>query len=199
MSLLPENKYQTILISLKEKIRMARRRASLKVNRELLGVYWEIGNVILTEQKEQGWGAKIIDKLAVDLKSEFPDLRGLSTRNLKYMRAFAESYPDFGIVQQEAAQIQNVENQGNAIVQGALAQTGENAQYEFVQGMLAQLSWYHHITLLDKVKMISRVILIVDFPLGALPQVLVQKTKILVKVLQLNFGKLLLLQNLYRF
>lgn len=152
MSLLPENNYQNILKSLKEKIRMARMRASLKVNRELLGVYWEIGNVILAEQKEQGWGAKIIDKLAADLKSEFPDLTGLSTRNLKYMRAFAESYPNFGIVQQGAAQMQNIENQGNEFVQGALAQTGDNAQYQFVQGMLAQLSWYHHITLLDKVK-----------------------------------------------
>ena len=152
MSLLPENNYQNILKSLKEKIRMARMRASLKVNRELLGVYWEIGNVILAEQKEQGWGAKIIDKLAADLKSEFPDLTGLSTRNLKYMRAFAESYPNFGIVQQGAAQMQNIENQGNEFVQGALAQTGDNAQYQFVQGMLAQLSWYHHITILDKVK-----------------------------------------------
>ena len=152
MSLLPENNYQNILKSLKEKIRVARMRASLKVNRELLGVYWEIGNVILAEQKEQGWGAKIIDKLAADLKSEFPDLTGLSTRNLKYMRAFAESYPNFGIVQQGAAQMQNIENQGNEFVQGALAQTGDNAQYQFVQGMLAQLSWYHHITLLDKVK-----------------------------------------------
>ena len=152
MSLLPENNYQNILKSLKEKIRVARMRASLKVNRELLGVYWEIGNVILAEQKEQGWGAKIIDKLAADLKSEFPDLTGLSTRNLKYMRAFAESYPNFGIVQQGAAQMQNIENQGNEFVQGALAQTGDNAQYQFVQGMLAQLSWYHHITILDKVK-----------------------------------------------
>lgn len=152
MSLLPENNYQNILINLKEKIRMARMRASLKVNRELLGVYWEIGNVILAEQKEQGWGAKIIDKLAADLKSEFPDLKGLSTRNLKYMRAFAESYPNFVIVQQGATQTENIENQDNSIVQGVLAQTSDNAQYEFVHGMLAQLSWYHHITLLDKVK-----------------------------------------------
>jgi predicted nuclease of restriction endonuclease-like (RecB) superfamily len=152
MSLLPDNNYQNILISLKEKIRSARMRASLKVNHELLGVYWEIGKVILAEQKEHGWGAKIIDKLAADLKSEFPDLKGLSTRNLKYMRAFAEAYPKFAIVQQEVAQIQNTENQPNVIVQGTLAQFGDNAPPEFVQGMLAQLSWYHHITLLDKVK-----------------------------------------------
>ena len=152
MSLLPENNYQNILTSLKEKIRMARIRASLKVNRELLGIYWEIGTVILAQQKEQGWGAKIIDKLAADLKSEFPDLKGLSTRNLKYMRAFAEAYPNFVFVQPDAAQIQNIEKQGSLFVQGALAQIGDNPQQEFVQGMLAQLSWYHHITLLDKIK-----------------------------------------------
>ena len=136
MSLLPDNKYQHILTNLKEKIRSARMRASLKVNYELLSVYWEIGNVILDQQKEQGWGAKIIDKLAVDLNTEFPDFKGLSTRNLKYMRAFAEAYPDFAIVQVAPAQIQSNENQDVTIVRVALA----------------QLSWYHHQTLLDKVK-----------------------------------------------
>ncbi len=152
MSLLPDNNYQNILVSLKEKIKTARMRSSLKVNHELLGVYWEIGKVILAEQKERGWGAKIIDKLAADLKSEFPDLKGLSTRNLKYMRAFAEAYPDFVIVKKGEAIIQNIENQYNTFVQGQLAQNEGNTHHEFVQGILAQLSWYHHITLLDKVK-----------------------------------------------
>lgn len=60
---------------------------------------------ILQQQKKEGWGAKVIDRLAADLKSEFPDLKGLSLRNLKYMRVFAEAWPFFGIVQQLAAQL----------------------------------------------------------------------------------------------
>jgi predicted nuclease of restriction endonuclease-like (RecB) superfamily len=127
--------YTGILADLKEKISQARSQAILTVNRQLLSLYWEVGNTILNQQKEEGWGAKIIDRLASDLRSEFPDMKGLSTRNLKYMRAFAEAYPDFVI-----------ENQ---IVQGSPAQIAEN---QFVQAPLAQLSWYHHITLLDKVK-----------------------------------------------
>ncbi len=145
-----QSDYINILNTLKEKIRQARIRASVAVNVELLQLYWEIGNTILELQKEEGWGAKIIDKLAIDLKMEFSDFKGLSVRNLKYMRAFAEAYP--AIVQPTAAQIQSPDNQKDKIVQGGLAQIENSSQNGFVQGMLAQLSWYHHITLLDKVK-----------------------------------------------
>jgi len=145
--------YINILNTLKEKIRQARIKASVAVNIELLKLYWEIGNTILELQKEEGWGAKIIDKLAIDLKMEFSDFKGLSVRNLKYMRAFAEAYPAFStIVQPTAAQLQSPNNQKDIIVQGELAQLENTTQNEFVQGTLAQLSWYHHITLLDKVK-----------------------------------------------
>ena len=81
MSQLPDN-YHQILTKLKDKISSARRRASLLVNYEIIAVYWEIGNEILSRQKEQGWGAKIIDRLALDLKMEFPDFKGLSNRNI---------------------------------------------------------------------------------------------------------------------
>jgi len=66
---------------------------------------WHIGRDILTRQEEQGWGAKIIDRLAMDLRRAYPDMTGLSPRNLKYMRAFAEAWPEEPIVQQAAAQI----------------------------------------------------------------------------------------------
>jgi len=68
-------------------------------------LYWGIGRDILARQKEQGWGAKIIDRLAADLRQEFPEVTGFSPRNLKYMRALAEAWPDEPIVQQLAAQI----------------------------------------------------------------------------------------------
>ena len=99
------NDYDTFLKGLKERVRAAQLRASLAVNRELVLLYWGIGRDILARQKEHGWGAKIIDRLAADLRQEFPEVTGFSPRNLKYMRAFAEAWPDEPIVQQLAAQI----------------------------------------------------------------------------------------------
>jgi predicted nuclease of restriction endonuclease-like (RecB) superfamily len=68
-------------------------------------LYWDIGRAILDRQEQEGWGTKVIDRLSADLRREFPDMQGLSPRNLKYMRAFAASWPDRQIVQQVAAQI----------------------------------------------------------------------------------------------
>ncbi|PVD51082.1 hypothetical protein DC498_16845 [Terrimonas sp.] len=144
--------YTVILASLKEKIRQARLHAALTVNKALLEVYWEIGNTILQQQKKEGWGTKVIDRLIADLKLEFADMKGLSPRNIKYMRAFAEAWPSFPFLQPSAPQIEGVENQSPAIVQAPLAQTEDPGSPSIVQADLAQLSWYHHITLLDKVK-----------------------------------------------
>lgn len=80
-------------------------RAALAVNRELVLLYWQIGREILGRQKQEGWGAKVIARLAQDLKQEFPEMKGLSSRNLNYMRAFAEGWSDESIVQQVVAQI----------------------------------------------------------------------------------------------
>ncbi|TEA77521.1 PDDEXK nuclease domain-containing protein [Allopusillimonas ginsengisoli] len=108
--------YADWLADLKRRIDTAQQRAALAVNRELVGLYWHIGRDILARQAEQGWGAKVIDRLAHDLRTAFPDIKGFSPRNLKYMRAFAETWPD----------------------------------ESFVQEVLAQLPWYHHLALLDK-------------------------------------------------
>lgn len=124
---LVNNEYQKLLSELKEKIRHSRLKAAVAVNYELLKIYWEIGTTILEQQKKQGWGAKIIDRLAADLKLEFPDFKGLSIRNLKYMRAFAQAYPDFQIVQASPAQLQQEQkNLPGIIVQAPLAQLKVN-------------------------------------------------------------------------
>ena len=68
-------------------------------------LYWQIGRDILVSQAEQGWGAKVIDRLAEDLRAAFPDMKGFSPRNLKYMRAFAQSWPDAEFVQEVLAQL----------------------------------------------------------------------------------------------
>jgi predicted nuclease of restriction endonuclease-like (RecB) superfamily len=97
--------YAELLGQLKERIRSAQLRAGLAVNREMVLLYWQIGRDILQRQAHEGWGAKVIDRLAADLHHAFPDMTGFSPRNLKYMRAFAEGWPDDAIVQQAAAQI----------------------------------------------------------------------------------------------
>lgn len=119
MDLVPNSKsYQELLARLKGQIRTAQVRAAAAVNQELVLLYWGIGKEILSRQQQEGWGTKVIEHLAGDLHREFPEMRGLSSRNLKYMRAFAEAWPEEAIVQEP----------------------------------LAQLTWYHNLTLLEKVK-----------------------------------------------
>ena len=97
--------YQELLISLKQRIHTSQIRAALAVNNELILLYWQIGREILLRQSQQGWGAKVIDRLSQDLRQEFPELKGLSRTNLLYMRAFAEAYSEEQIVQQVVGQI----------------------------------------------------------------------------------------------
>lgn len=97
--------YTELLFDLKSRVRAAQVRASLSVNRELVVLYWQMGRSILQRQGEEGWGAKVIDRLSRDLRREFPEMRGFSPRNLKYMRAFSEAWDDDVFVQQVAAQI----------------------------------------------------------------------------------------------
>jgi len=110
--------YVAILEELKTKIRQAQYKAVISANKEMIFLYWDIGETILIQQERQGWGAKVIERLSRDLCKSFPGMKGLSSRNLKYMRQFAYLYPNRIIVQEP----------------------------------LAQLTWYHIITLMDKVK-----------------------------------------------
>lgn len=109
--------YNQLLTDLKARVAISRYKAALSVNQELTLLYHHIGRSILSAQEQGGWGAKIIDHLSKDLRSAFPDMKGFSVRNLKYMRRFAQDYPEVS----------------------------------FVQAALAQLSWYHTVTLMDKV------------------------------------------------
>ena len=99
------NDYDEFLRNLKKRIRQAQVKAALAVNKELVLLYWQIGRDILNRQQQEGWGSKVIGQVAKDLHKEFPDMKGFSARNLMYMRAFAEAYPDEQIVQQLVAQI----------------------------------------------------------------------------------------------
>jgi predicted nuclease of restriction endonuclease-like (RecB) superfamily len=97
--------YEDFLRNLKDRIRAAQVRAALAVNSELVLLYWQIGRDILERQEREGWGTKVIDRLSGDLRREFPEMKGVSPRNLQYMRAFAQAWPDESIVQEVLAQI----------------------------------------------------------------------------------------------
>ncbi len=97
--------YNEFLQSLKERIQSARVKAALAANRELVLLYWQIGQDILSRQQSEGWGSKVIQRLSNDLNREFPGVKGFSRTNLMYMRAFAEAYPDEQIVQAVLGQI----------------------------------------------------------------------------------------------
>lgn len=133
----PPEGYAGWLAELKSRIQSARLRASLAVNHELVGLYWQIGRDILARQAALGWGAKVIERLSKDLRSAFPEMKGFSSRNLKYMRAFADAWPNGEIVQQPVAQI-------------APGKFVRQAGGELVQPPLAQLPWAHHVILLDR-------------------------------------------------
>ena len=143
--LLP-NEYTEWRKNIEDLIEVSKLRTAINVNTDMLTLYWNIGKSILQKQEERGWGTKVIDQLSKDLSVKFPDDRGYSVRNLKYMRQFAEAYPQFPIVQVPLAQLE-----GNQIWQALLAKLKEDGQ-EFVQVPLAQITWYHHISLLTKVK-----------------------------------------------
>ena len=99
------NNYVALFEDIKFKIQQSRLKTVLSVNTALILLYWEIGGDILKRQANEGWGAKVIDRLSFDLKKAFLDMKGFSPRNLKYMRAFAAAYPDKKFVQRVVAQI----------------------------------------------------------------------------------------------
>jgi predicted nuclease of restriction endonuclease-like (RecB) superfamily len=138
--------YPHILGTLKEKINQAKLRAVLNVNAELLGINWEIGRMITLHEADAGWGAKIIDRLAEDLRLEFPDMKGFSTRNLRYMREFYQAYP-FLILQPVVAKLEM------ALPEEPKNKQITDNQYDIIlQPLVAKLPWTHHVVILTKVK-----------------------------------------------
>ncbi len=166
------DKYNQILAALKDKIRNARLQAVLSVNTQMLKMYWEIGDAIAQQQKEEGWGAKVIDNLANDLRSEFKDMKGLAPRNLRYMRDFALAYPGFSTIQETFTRLSESEQKAiwqpvvakldpsvkkekkkaatkteKAIWQPAVAKIEPTERAALLAG---QITWTHNIVLLNK-------------------------------------------------
>ena len=100
--LINNSDYLEIVSNIKKQIKISQYKAVLSANRELVLLYWNIGNII---NQNSRWGDKFIENLSRDIKLEFPEVKGFSIRNLKYMLKFAQEYLDFEFVQQLVAQI----------------------------------------------------------------------------------------------
>lgn len=146
-----DENYQSTLLEIKQQVVENQYKAALAVNSRLIFTYWNIGKCILSDQEKHGWGAKIIDQLEKDLKTEFPEQTGFSSRNLKYMRAFAEAWSEELLVKQLVGQI------GNQIVQQPVAQLkNEETQHlsfeAFEKHPIAKIAWGSHLVLLTKIE-----------------------------------------------
>lgn len=124
----------------------AKLKTAINVNMGMLSLYWNIGKQILDKQEKQGWGSQVVAQLSRDLSSCYPDDRGYSERNLRNMKKFASEYPDFPFLNVPLAKLKD-----SLIWQVPLAKL-EKANKEYVQISLGQITWYHHITLLSRVK-----------------------------------------------
>jgi predicted nuclease of restriction endonuclease-like (RecB) superfamily len=111
--------YISLISEIKIRIREAQVKATLAANAQMITMYWDIGNLILNRQANEGWGTNVIQKLSVDIRKDIPEIKGFSERNLKYMLLFAKEY---AIVQQPVALLQNNENQEVIIMQQPVAQ-----------------------------------------------------------------------------
>lgn len=132
--------------NIEELIEVSKLRTAINVNMNMLSLYWNIGSQIIEKQEQLGWGKKVIEQLSKDLSLRFSDDRGYSERNLRNMRRFATEYPDFPFLQVPLAKLE-----GQEIWQVPLAKLKEEG-LNFVQVPLTQITWYHHISLLSKVK-----------------------------------------------
>ncbi len=144
--------YSALLADIKERVQLTAQRAALAANAELVALYWDIGHLIVTRQAAEGWGAKVVDRLAADLRRAFPDRQGFSPRNLNYMRAFASAWP--AIAEDSSLRAHSSSRKAATltvapILQAPLAKL-QIDHPPILQAVLAKLPWYHHIALLDK-------------------------------------------------
>lgn len=161
--------YRDLLGEIKTRVRSAQHRAALSANAEMIAMYWDIGRMIAARQKEKGWGAGVIPRLAVDLKNELPEQKGFSERNLGHMIRFAREYGQPPILQQSAAKLGTAGQMraqpapqigSEAILQQPAAKlpTSEqivpqpSAQLSLPLEILLGLPWFHHVVLIQKLK-----------------------------------------------
>ena len=145
--------YSQLLAHIKDRIRHAQVKATLSANSEMILMYWDIGRMIHERQQHEGWGAKVVLKLAQDIRNELPEVKGFSQRNLKRMIAFYREYPLLSTnVPQLVAQTPTGENERMEKVPQPVAQLPDSKTYGNLQQLVAKIPWGHHILLMEKIK-----------------------------------------------
>ena len=163
----PDKSYKQWLQQLKERVRSAQIKAALKVNAELLALYWDIGKEILDKEINAGWGDKLVEQVAKDLSAEFPEVKGFSRRNLFYAKRFVDFWSKPELVQQAVALIETnrtVQQLVAPIVQQADAQKIKLPQVaaqisqqpvDQIPAFLSTIPWGHHLQIITKCKKIE--------------------------------------------
>ena len=150
--------YTTLLRHIKQRVAQAQQRAFFSANEEMLRMYWDVGEMLTCSQMEDGWGQKTLERLSVDLKNEFPKIKGFSVRNMQFMMQFYEEYNKEltlpkcytpGIAKLPISQLnKNTESDIYPITQSAISQL---PTYNF-ELPVKHLSWTHNLVLIQKVK-----------------------------------------------
>lgn len=159
--------YKKWLTDLKSRIQSAQIKAALKVNAELIALYWELGQEILTKEEKAFWGNKFLPQLSADLRKEFPEMKGFSLTNLKYIRLWVKFYAP-AIGQQLVDQLEDLENQQKEIVQQVAAQmenfvqqpVGQTRRQVVAQipSLFTSIPWGHHLQIITKCKTVDEAI-----------------------------------------
>jgi len=141
--------YERFIAALKSRIQTARLSASRVVYREMILLYWDIGRSIVEKQGSLGWGESVVEQTSKDLLRAFPEMTGLSPRNLRNMKQFYLAYADESIWQQVVAKLEK--RQASAILQQAVAELGGGQVSAFLQQAVAEIPWGQNLHILNKV------------------------------------------------
>jgi predicted nuclease of restriction endonuclease-like (RecB) superfamily len=145
--------YAALLADLKQRIRTAQVRTAMAGNASMLMLYWEIGGVLAERQKNEGWGAAVLPRLATDLHNDLPEMKGFSARNLRLMIQFFGEYPAFGPIWQRAvAKLSDDSTDGKKGSPPVSQLSAESDDAQIWQRAVAQLTWAHNVILIQKVK-----------------------------------------------
>ena len=149
-------RFAKLLAEVKGRIQEAQTRAVLAANSELVRLYWDIGPMIDTRQRREGWGAAVIPSLAKELKNELPELKGFSERNIKRMLAFYREYSDpLAFVQEPLARLPAPEKVPQPVAQTRSPATAAKVPQPVAllrENPLWSVPWAHHVILIEKVK-----------------------------------------------
>ena len=140
--------YPAFLAALKERILHARTSAARAVNRELVGLYWDIGRGIVEKQRTAGWGDAVVERLGADLRAAFPDMSGFSPRNIWDMRRFYTAYADSNFLSQAVREM--AQSRKPPILRQAVAESKSGRQEQFLRQLVAEIPWGHHLLVLNK-------------------------------------------------